>query len=322
MFGQTYGFMTYFTFPEGVEHTGEVWKRKEGQVDWPDHDQRLNERFPSHFYNVKSYHQTYFWIFCRQTFTWAWLGRIWRFWWRGPGCPRNRWTGVSGHNQCCPSSCCGKRQIVWEGRAKKDDPKRWYEPNLERQSTISPDARTASTPSTEPCRLPYLHHFLHIWASMRRYISCLSKRKPPALVLTLPPIWQLPWKHHFIICHKYFVSTLAPRSRGTIIPWSAKAESSVSRTTPAWIWYLCVYHSETYIYVLCKLVYFSISGMYLTDSDSSTWVNTLNIGHQPSWYDHLNVTIVHWYEFCSETDLVKHRNTATHQTGVAALTTR
>ena len=28
-----YGFMTYFTFPEGVEHTGEVWKRKEGQVD-------------------------------------------------------------------------------------------------------------------------------------------------------------------------------------------------------------------------------------------------------------------------------------------------
>ena len=26
--------------------------------------------------------------------TWAWLGRIWRPWWQGQGCPRNRWKGV------------------------------------------------------------------------------------------------------------------------------------------------------------------------------------------------------------------------------------
>ena len=176
--------------------------------------------------------------------TLVWLGKIWRPWWQDPGCPRNRWKGASGRNQCCPSSC-------WETRTSKtmNWNKRGFCGNLERQSTTSPDARTASTPSTEPCRLPYLH-FTQKWfqlghnlASSWRFMkpiqqfqqSCLSKRKPPALVLTLPPIWQLPCENKSWESLSWqILSTFAPRSKGTIIPWSAKTESSVSRTTPAW----------------------------------------------------------------------------------------
>ena len=74
---------------------------------------------------------------------------------------------------------------------------------------------------------------------------------------------------------------------------------------------------------LSKLVCFSISWIYLTDSHSSTWVHTLNVCHQPSWYHHLVVTNVFQYteSFC-KTDLIKDRHTATHQTCVAALTMR
>ena len=40
----------------------------------------------------------------------------------------------------------------------------------------------------------------------------------------------------------------------------------------------------------------SISGIYLTDCHSSTWVNAFNVGHQPGWYHHLVIAIIHWYE--------------------------
>ena len=84
--------------------------------------------------------------------------------------------------------------------------------------------------------------FGNIWDCIYQVVCIfyLSKRNPPAFVLTLPPMWQLPCKHQLIFCHIFvasfwfLISTLAPRSRGTIIPWSAKVESSVSRTTPAW----------------------------------------------------------------------------------------
>ena len=52
-------------------------------------------------------------------FTWVWWGRIWRLWWRGRGCPRNRWRGVSGHTQCCPSSCYRDSQYVREEKTKR-----------------------------------------------------------------------------------------------------------------------------------------------------------------------------------------------------------
>lgn len=61
---------------------------------------------------------------------------------------------------------------------------------------------TTSRPSTVPRREPYLR-----------------SRKPPALVATFPPMWQLP---------------LAPRSSGMINPCSSTYSLSLSSTQPAW----------------------------------------------------------------------------------------
>ena len=64
---------------------------------------------------------------------------------------------------------------------------------LDRQSTTSPLAKTASTPSTEPCRLPYLGR--RGGGQARKYCRAyLRSRRPPALVLTFPPMWQLPYR--------------------------------------------------------------------------------------------------------------------------------
>lgn len=60
---------------------------------------------------------------------------------------------------------------------------------------------TASSPSTDPCRFPYL-----------------TRRCPPALVLTLPPMWQEP---------------LLPKSSGIIKPCALAWVSSVSSMHPA-----------------------------------------------------------------------------------------
>mmetsp|Transcript_5112 Transcript_5112/g.23015 ORF Transcript_5112/g.23015 Transcript_5112/m.23015 type:complete len:200 (-) Transcript_5112:103-702(-) len=69
------------------------------------------------------------------------------------------------------------------------------------KSSTVPSAVTTSSLRTLPCRDP-----------------CLSSRSPPALVLTLPPIWHLP---------------LAPRSSGTVMPWTLSSCSRASRTHPA-----------------------------------------------------------------------------------------
>lgn len=71
----------------------------------------------------------------------------------------------------------------------------------ESESSTVPSASTASTPRTEPWRDPYL-----------------IRRSPPALVLTFPPIWQLP---------------LAPRSRGMMKPSFDSPSSSCSKASGA-----------------------------------------------------------------------------------------
>mmetsp|Transcript_60322 Transcript_60322/g.142121 ORF Transcript_60322/g.142121 Transcript_60322/m.142121 type:complete len:214 (+) Transcript_60322:842-1483(+) len=113
---------------------------------------------------------------------------------------------------------------------------RWY-PVLsfrseETLSTIVPSARTASTPSTVPCSDPY-----------RTSLS------PPAFVATLPPIWQLPF---------------APRSSGTMKPFSARCESKLWRMHPA---------PQTTT-ASCALND-SISLRRLVDSTISSWTGTL-----------------------------------------------
>ena len=195
-------------------------------------------------------------------FTWVWWGRIWRLWWRGRGCPRNRWTGVSGHTQCCPSSCYRDSQYVREEKTKRKREirkvKTWKgsRRSLLMQALLQPQEPIHEGFHTCIIFSIYDHIFQGDCINKVVHIFYLSKRKPPALVLTLPPMWQLPWKYQLIFCHIlghiiYYIfchifcnifvvgfwlhiSTLAPRSSGTIIPWSAKAESSVSRTTPAW----------------------------------------------------------------------------------------
>lgn len=74
--------------------------------------------------------------------------------------------------------------------------------------------QTTSSPSTEPCKLPYL-----------------KSRTPPALVDTFPPIWQLGYSI-FIFSNTHL--PFAPKSRGTVYPFGSKYVSSAPSTTPAW----------------------------------------------------------------------------------------
>lgn len=74
-------------------------------------------------------------------------------------------------------------------------------PGMPTDKTVPfPSAKTASIPSTVPCRLPYL-----------------SSRSPPALVERFPAIWQDPF---------------APRSRGIMYPFGARKLERTSRIAP------------------------------------------------------------------------------------------